>query len=176
MTYGYNWWVGNSGWFTSGRTSESTSNCRLWLVRTNSIQVKDKDSSCYFHHQEGLNTPFMQPENSTWTILVSDIKFPRLDENNVKTEPPMEETLSFRITSPNTDLGSLHQEEASAATSTVEQRQPGSSEPQRTSTRNRKQTSYGRMIPDFETKMLPLMTWKIVISHLERCSENSLKT
>ena len=87
-----------------------------------------------------VNTSFIQTENSTRNILVSDNQIARLDDDNVKTEPPVEETISQSEPQvQNTDLGPSHQEETSAATSTAEQPQPGSSEPSRTSARNRKQ-------------------------------------
>ena len=44
--------------------------------------------------RKGLNTSFIQPENSARTILVSDNQNARLDEDNVKIEPAMEETTS----------------------------------------------------------------------------------
>ena len=90
--------------------------------------------------RKGLNTSFIQPENSARTILVSDNQIARLDEDNVKTEPAVEETISQSELQPqNTDVGPSHQDEASAATSSAEHQQPETSEPSRTSTRNRKQ-------------------------------------
>ena len=44
--------------------------------------------------RKGLNTSFIQPENSTWTILVIDNQIARLDEDIVKTQPAVEETIS----------------------------------------------------------------------------------
>ena len=44
--------------------------------------------------RKDLNTSFIQPEGSTCTVLVSDNQIARLDEDNVKTEPSMEETTS----------------------------------------------------------------------------------
>ena len=77
----------------------------------------------------------MQPENSARTILVSDNQIARLDEDNVKTEPAVEETISQSEPQPqNTDVGPSHQDEASAATSSAEHQQPETSEPSRTST------------------------------------------
>ena len=88
---------------------------------------KTKTISAFFNIRRGLNTSFIQPENSTRTILVSDNQFARLDMNGVKTESPVDETIP------------LHQDESSAAISTAEQPQPESSEPSRTSTRIRKE-------------------------------------
>ena len=41
---------------------------------------------------KGWNTFFIQPENSTRTILVSDDQIARLDKDSVKTEPPLVES------------------------------------------------------------------------------------
>ena len=56
-------------------------------MRTHSIQGqrKDKDSSCYFHHQEELEHIFHTAQTSARTIVVSDNQIARLDEDNVKT-------------------------------------------------------------------------------------------
>ena len=99
--------------------------------------------------RKGLNTSFIQPENSARTILVSDNQIARLDEDNVKTEPAVEETISQSKPQPqNTDVGPSHQDEACAATSSAEHQQPETSEPSRTSTRNRKQPDrFGEPIP-----------------------------
>ena len=99
--------------------------------------------------RKGLNTSFIQPENSARTILVSDNQIARLDEDNVKTEPAVEETISQSELQPqNTDVGPSHQDEASAATSSAGHQQPETSEPSRTSTRNRKQPDQlGEPIP-----------------------------
>ena len=99
--------------------------------------------------RKGLNTSFIQPENSARTILVSDNQIARLDEDNVKTEPAVEETISQSEPQPhNTDVGPSHQDEASAATSSAEHQQPETSESSRTSTRNRKQPDrFGDPIP-----------------------------
>ena len=96
-----------------------------------------------------MNTSFIQPENSARTILVSDNQIARLDEDNVKTEPAVEETIYQSVLQPqNTDVGPSHQDEASAATSTAEHQQPETSEPSRTSTRNGKQPDrFGEPIP-----------------------------
>ena len=59
--------------------------------------------------RNGLNTSFKEPENSTLTILVSDNQISRLDEDNVKTEPSLEETISQSEPQvKNTDVGSSH--------------------------------------------------------------------
>ena len=44
--------------------------------------------------RKGLNKFFIQPENSTRTILVSDNQIASLEEDNVKTEPAVEKTIS----------------------------------------------------------------------------------
>ena len=90
--------------------------------------------------RKGLDTSFIQPENSTRTILVSDNQIGRLDEDTVKTEPAVEDIISQSGQQlQNTDVGSSLQDEACAATSYAEHQQPETSEPSRTSTRNRKQ-------------------------------------
>ena len=99
--------------------------------------------------RKGLNTSFIQPENSTWTILVSDNQIARLDEDNVKIELAVEETISqSKQQLQSTDVGPSLQDEASAATSSAEHQQTETSEPLRTSTRNRKQLDrFGEPIP-----------------------------
>ena len=99
--------------------------------------------------KKGLNTSFIQPENSARTILVSDNQIARLDEDNVKIEPAVEETISqSKQQLQSTDVGPSLQDEASAATSSAEHQQPETSEPPRTSTRNRKQPDrFGEPIP-----------------------------
>ena len=96
---------------------------------------------------KGLNTSFMQPENSARTILVSDNKIARLDEDNVKSEPAVEETISQSEQQlQSTDVGPSLQNEASAATLSAEHQQHETSEPSRT--RNRKQPDrFGEPIP-----------------------------
>ena len=90
--------------------------------------------------RNGLNTSFIQPENSARTILVSDNQIARLDQDNVKTEPAVEETISqSEQLLQNTDVAPSLQDEASATTSSAEHQQPETSEPSQTSTRNRKQ-------------------------------------
>ena len=92
---------------------------------------------------------FIQRENSARTILVSDNQIARLDEDNVKTEPAVEETISQSEQQlQSTDMGPSLQDEASAATSSAEHQQPETSEPSQTSTRNRKQPDrFGKPIP-----------------------------
>ena len=69
---------------------------------------------------------------------MSENQIARLDEDNVKTEPAVEETISQSERQlQNTDVGPSLQDEASAAKSSAEHQQPETSEPSRTSTRNR---------------------------------------
>ena len=120
--------------------------CEPILFKANE---KTKTVPATFIMRKGLNTSFIQPENSTRTILVSGNQIARLDDDNVKTEPPVEETTSqLEPQLQNTDVGPSHQDEASAATSTAELQQPEPSELSRTSTRNRKQPDrFGEPIP-----------------------------
>ena len=102
--------------------------------------------------RKGLNTSFIQPENSARTILVSGNQTARLDKDNVKTEPAVEETLSEPAVEEqqlqSTDVGPSLQDEASAATLSAEHQLTETSEPSRTSTRNRKQPDrFGEPIP-----------------------------
>ena len=99
--------------------------------------------------RKGLNTSFIQPENSARTTLVSENQIARLDEDNVKIEPAVEENTSqSKQQLQSTDVGPSLQDEASAATSSAEHQQPETSEPSRTSTRNRKQPDrFGEPIP-----------------------------
>ena len=110
---------------------------------------KTKTVPATFIIRKGLNTSFIQPENSARTILVSDNQIARLDEDNVKTEPAVEETISQSEQQlQSTDVGPALEDEASAATSSAEHQQPETSEPSRTSTRNRKQPDrFGEPIP-----------------------------
>ena len=86
-----------------------------------------------------MNIYFIQPENSTRTILVSDNQIAGLEEDKVKTELARKETISQSEPQlQNTDVGTSHQYEASAATSAAEHQQPEPPESSRTSTRNRK--------------------------------------
>ena len=129
-----------SGWTTSGTQIETTSNIRFRFVQTHSIQgqCKDEHNSCYFDNQEGLEPVFVQLENSTGTILVSDKEIARLVEDAVKTEQPVQENMSQSESQvQNADVGPLHQDEASAATSIAEHRQSELSECSRNSTRHR---------------------------------------
>ena len=110
---------------------------------------KTKTVPATFIIRKGLNTSFMQAENSARTILVSNNQIARLDEDNVKTEAAAEETVSHSEQQvQNTDAGPSLQDEASAATSSAEHQQSETSEPSRTSTRNRKQPDrFGEPIP-----------------------------
>ena len=67
----------------------------------------------------------------------------------MKTEPAVEETISqSKQQLQSTDVRPSLQDEASAATSSAEHQQPETSEPPRTSTRNRKQPDrFGEPIP-----------------------------
>ena len=80
---------------------------------------------------------------------MSDNQIATLDEDNVKTEQAVEETISQSEQQlQNTDVKLSLQDEASAATSSAEHQQPENSEPSRTSTRNRKQPDrFGETIP-----------------------------
>ena len=92
--------------------------------------------------RKGLNTAFIRPENSARTILVSENQIARLDEDNVKIEPAVEETIS------QSEQQFHSTDEVSAATSSAERQQPETSGPSRTSTRNRKQPDrFGEPIP-----------------------------
>ena len=120
--------------------------CEPILFKANE---KTKTVLATFIIWKGLNTSFIQPENSAQTILVSDNQIARLDEDNVKTEPAEEETISQSEPQlHNTDVGPSHQDEASAATSSAEHQQPKPSQLSRTSTWNRKQLDrFGEHIP-----------------------------
>ena len=80
---------------------------------------------------------------------MSDNQIAGLEEDNVKTEPAVEETISQSEPQlQNIDVGPSHHDEASAATSAAEHQQPEPPEPSRTSTRNRKQPDrFGDPIP-----------------------------
>ena len=65
--------------------------CEPILFKANE---KTKTVPATFIIRKGLNTSFIQHENSTRTILVSDNQVARLDEDNVKTIPAVEETIS----------------------------------------------------------------------------------
>ena len=65
--------------------------CEPILFKANE---KTKTVPATFIIRKGLNTSFIQPENSTRTILVSGNQIARLEEGNVKIEPPVEETIS----------------------------------------------------------------------------------
>ena len=111
--------------------------CEPILFKANE---KTKTVPATFIIKKSLNTSFKQPENSAQTILISDNQIARLDEDNVKTEPAVEENISQSEQQlQSTDVGPSLQDEASAATSSAEHQQPKTSEPSRTSTANRKQ-------------------------------------
>ena len=80
---------------------------------------------------------------------MSDDQISRLDEDNVKTEPSVEEITSHSEPQlQNSDVGPSYQDEASAAISAAEHQQPEPPEPSQTSTRNRKQPDrFGEPIP-----------------------------
>ena len=80
---------------------------------------------------------------------MSGIQIARLDEDNVKTEPAVEETLSQSEQQlQSTDVEPSLQDEASAATSSAEHQQPETLEPSLASTRNRKQPDrFGEPVP-----------------------------
>ena len=96
-----------------------------------------------------MTTSFIQPENSARTILVSDKQIVRLDEDNVKTEPAVEETISESEQQlQNTDVGPSLQDEFSAATSSAEHQQPETSEHSQTLITNGKRPDrFGEPIP-----------------------------
>ena len=84
---------------------------------------------------------------------MSDSQIARLYEDNVKTEPPVEATISqskplLQIT----DVGPSHDDEASAAIPTAEHQKCDPSQPSRTSTRNKKQP--GRFGQPMSTHLL----------------------
>ena len=111
--------------------------CEPILFKANE---KTKTVPATFIIRKGLSPSFILPENSARTILVSDNHIARLDGDNEKTEPAVEETISQSEQKlQNTDVGSSLQDGASAASSSAEHQQPETSEPSRTSTRNRKQ-------------------------------------
>ena len=95
--------------------------CEPILFKANE---KTKTIPATFIIRKGMNTSFIQPEKSARNILVSDNKIARLDEDNVKTEPTVEETISQSEQQlHNTDVGPSLQDEASAATSVAEHQQ-----------------------------------------------------
>ena len=92
--------------------------CKPILFKANE---KTKTIPATFIIRKNLNTSFIQPENSTRTILVSDNQIARLEVDNVKTETAVEETISQSEPHlQNTDVRHSHQNEASAATSAAE--------------------------------------------------------
>ena len=111
--------------------------CKPFLFKANQ---KTKTVPATFIIRNGLNTSFIQPENSARTILLSDNQVARLDEDDMKIEQAVGETISQSEQQlQSTDVGPSLQDEASAATSSADHQQPENSEPSRTSTRNRKQ-------------------------------------
>ena len=120
--------------------------CEPILFKANE---KTKTIPATFIIKKGLNTSFIQTEYSAPTILVSHNQIARLDEDNVKTEPAVKETISQSEQQlQSTDVGPSLQDEASAATSSAEHQQSETSEPSRTSTKNRKQPDrFGETIP-----------------------------
>ena len=145
---------------TRGKTpNELLLGCRLRLPAIADFEIcepilfkaneKTKTVPATFIIKKGSNASFIQPEYSTRTILVSDNEIARLDEGNVKIEPPVEETVPQSEPQPqNTGVGPSHQDEASAATSAAEHQQRKPPEPSRTSTRYRKQPDrFGESIP-----------------------------
>ena len=111
--------------------------CQPNLFKANE---KTKTVSATFIIRKGLNTSFIQPENSARTVLVSDNQIARLDEDNMKTEPAVEETISQSEQQlQSTDVGPSLQDKALKATSSAEHQQPKTSEPSQIPTRNRKQ-------------------------------------
>ena len=100
--------------------------CEPFLFKANE---KIKIVPATFIIRNGLNASFIQPENSIRTILVSDNQIARLDEDNLKTEPAVEETISQSEQQlQSTDVGPSLQDKASAATSSAEHQQPATSE------------------------------------------------
>ena len=86
---------------------------------------KTKTVPANFIIRKGLNTFFIQPENSARTFLVSNNQIAKLGEDNVKTESAVEETISQSEQQlQNTDVGPSLKDEASAATSSAEHQQP----------------------------------------------------
>ena len=72
---------------------------------------KTKTVSATFIIRKGLNKFFIQPENSKRTILVSENQIARPEEDNVKTDPAVEETLSQSVPKlQNSDVKPSHQD------------------------------------------------------------------
>ena len=132
--------------------------CEPFLFKANE---KTKTVPVTLIIRKGLITSFTKPENSARTILVSDNQIARLDEDNVKTEPAVEETISQSEQQlQNTDVGPSLQDEATAATSSAEHQQPETSAPSRTSTKNRKQPDrFGEPIPTNLLKKRGRLLW-----------------
>ena len=74
--------------------------------------------------RKGMNTPFIQPENSNKTVLVSDIQIARLEPDNIKTESTASQSESSRddieVASPNSteETSVVEGEQTSVATRT----------------------------------------------------------
>ena len=86
------------------------------------FKEKTKTVPATFIIRKGFNTSFIQPENSARTIIVSDNQIVRLEEDNVKPEPAVQETISqSKPQHQNTDVGPSHQDEAFGATSSEHQ-------------------------------------------------------
>ena len=117
------------------------------------ILLKDSEKTkivpATFIISKRLNTSLLQPENSTRTIRVRDNPIAKQDEDKMKTEPAVEETISESEPQlQNTYVGPSHQDEASVATSSAKHQQPEPPEPSQISTRNRKQLDrFGEHIP-----------------------------
>ena len=82
--------------------------CEPILFKANE---KTKTVPATFIISKDLNKSFIQPENSTRTLLVSESQFARLEEDKVKTEPAVEETISQSESQhQNTVVGPSHQD------------------------------------------------------------------
>ena len=96
--------------------------CEPILFKANK---KTKTVRATFINRKGLNKLFIQSGNSTWTILVSHNQIARLEEDNVRTESPLDETISQSEPQVRyTDVAPSRRDEASAATSTVTKKNP----------------------------------------------------
>ena len=110
--------------------------CEPILFKANE---KIKTVPVIFIIRKGLNTSFIQTENLTRTVLVSNDQITRLEEDNVITEPAVETISQSGPQHQNTDVGPSNQDKAFAATSAAEHQQHKQLEPSQTSTRYRKQ-------------------------------------
>ena len=86
----------NSSWTPVGTRSETTSNSRFRHMGTHSIQGqwRDKGSSCCLHHQEGLEHIFHTARKLDTDYSSERQPNCKTKEDNVKTEPAVEETIS----------------------------------------------------------------------------------